>query len=63
VEIGIYYDYRLKDIGMEFLKPVDNKIQSVLEEVKSSAKILGYHEVGNWLEEHGGKDLLLFYRT
>jgi hypothetical protein len=60
VEIGIYYDHRLKDVGMEFLKEVDNRIQSVLEEVKSSVKILGYHEVGNWIEEHGRKDLLLF---
>ena len=62
MEIGIYYDYRLKDVGMEFLKGVDNKIQNVLEEVKSSVKILGYHEVGNWLEEHGRKDLLLFFQ-
>jgi len=62
MEIGIYYDYRLKDIGMEFLKSVDNKIQSVLEEVKSNTKILGYHEVGNWLEGHGRKDLLLFFQ-
>jgi len=62
VEIGIYYDYRLKDVGMEFLRGVDSRIQSVLEEVKSSVKILGYHEVGNWLEEHGRKDLLLFFQ-
>ena len=62
MEIGIYYDYRLKDVGMEFLKGVDNKIQNVLEEVKSSVKILGYHEVGNWIEEHGRKDLLLFFQ-
>ena len=62
MEIGIYYDYRLKDVGMEFLRGVDSRIQSVLEEVKSSVKILGYHEVGNWLEEHGRKDLLLFFQ-
>ncbi|MFP3491898.1 MAG: hypothetical protein RXN86_03890 [Vulcanisaeta sp.] len=62
MEIGIYYDYRRKDVGMESLKAVDDKIQSVLEEVKSSVKILGYHEVGNWLEEHGRKDLLLFFQ-
>ncbi len=62
MEIGIYYDYRLKDVGMEFLKEVDNKIQSVLEEIKSNVKILGYREVGNWLEEHGRKDLLLFFQ-
>jgi len=62
VEIGIYYDYRLKDVGMESLRAVDNKVQSVLEEVKSRVKILGYHDVGNWLEEHGRKDLLLFFQ-
>jgi len=62
VEIGIYYDYRLKDVGLESLKAVDNKIQSVLEEVKSRVKILGYHDVGNWLKEHGRKDLLLFFQ-
>jgi len=62
MEIGIYYDYELKDIGMEFLKKADNKIQNVLEEVKSSTRILGYHEIGNWLEEHGRKDLLFFFQ-
>ena len=62
MEIGIYYDYRLKDVGMEFLRGVDSRIQNVLEKVKSSVKILGYHEVGNWLEEHGRKDLLLFFQ-
>ena len=62
MEIGIYYDYRLKDVGMESLRAVDNKVQSVLEEVKSRVKILGYHDVGNWLEEHGRKDLLLFFQ-
>jgi len=62
VKIGIYYDYVRKDVGMEFLKAVDNRIQNVLEEVKTDIKILGYHEVGNWLDEHGRKDLLLFFQ-
>jgi hypothetical protein len=62
VEVGIYYDYRRKDVGMETLKAVDDKLRNVLEEVKSSVKILGYHEVGNWLEEHGSKDLILFFQ-
>jgi len=58
MELTIYYDYRLKDIGSETLKDM----KPIIDLLKPKFKVIGYHEVGEWLKTHGKGDLLIFFQ-
>ena len=56
MDFAIYYDYKLKEIGSETLKDME----PVIDLLKPKFKVIGYHEVGEWLKTHGKGDLLVF---
>jgi len=58
MELAIYYDYKLKDIGSETLKDME----PIIDLLKPKFKVIGYHEVGEWLKTHGKGDLLVFFQ-
>jgi len=58
MELAIYYDYKLKEIGSETLK----NMEPIIDLLKPKFKVVGYHEVGEWLKTHGKGDLLIFFQ-
>jgi len=58
MDLAIYYDYRLKDIGSETLKDME----PVIDFLKPQFKVIGYYEIEDWLKTHGEGDLLVFFQ-
>ncbi|BDC18776.1 hypothetical protein [Acidianus sp. HS-5] len=51
---AVYYDEKLEDVGMEFLRGEEVK------KVIGGTKKLDYLTVGQWLLNHGKGDVLVF---